>query len=92
MKITLRIFGDLAPILGRHHSITIDEGSTVSTLINKIAKQAGMKRQGFLGKYRVSGGDLAILINGRNIAVLDREKTVLQDGDEVIFLPPTAGG
>jgi molybdopterin converting factor small subunit len=64
----------------------------VSTLTTHMARKAGLKRQSYLGKYKVGGGDLAILVNGRNIALLDGVKTALWDGDEVVLLPPTAGG
>jgi len=92
MKISVRVFGDLAPVLGRRHTLKLDEDSTVGTLTSRIANQAGMKRQGYLGNYKVGGGDLAVLVNGRNIDLLDGVKTALRDGDEVVILPPTAGG
>jgi MoaD family protein len=35
---------------------------------------------------------LRLMINGRDIAFLDGIKTELQDGDEVLILPPVSGG
>ena len=70
----------------------LDQGATVATLANRIAEVARMKRQGYLGNYKVGGDDLAILVNGRNINLLNGVETALHDGDEVIVLPPTAGG
>jgi molybdopterin converting factor small subunit len=32
------------------------------------------------------------MVNGRDIAFLHRLKTELQEGDEVLILPPVAGG
>ena len=93
MKIRVRVFGDLVPLLGRTHLIELDNSIvTVSTLTGVIAEKAGMRRSGYLGKFKVSGGDLAILVNGRNIDLLDGVKTILQDGDEVVYLPPAPGG
>lgn len=92
MKVKVRVFGDLAPVLGRKHTVELGEDATVSTLASRIAEKAGLKRQGYLGGYRVGGGDLAILVNGRNIALLDGLETALREGDEVVILPPTAGG
>jgi molybdopterin converting factor small subunit len=40
----------------------------------------------------VGGGDLAILVNGRNVELLDGLMTALRDGDEVVILVPTSGG
>ena len=92
MKINVRIFGELVPILGRRYNFELDKGDTISILSGKIAKNIGMKRQGYLGKYRIIGDDLAILVNGMNIDLLDGEKTILQDGDEVVILSPAVGG
>jgi len=92
MKVTVRVFGDLAPLLGRRHALELDEGATVSALTSLMAGKAGLKRGGYLGSYRVGGSELAVLVNGRNINLLDGVKTILQDGDEVVILPPTPGG
>ncbi len=92
MKVTVRVFADLVPIIGRKHYVELDDDATVGTLTSKIAKKAGQKRHGYLGNYRISGGDLAILVNGRNIDLLKGLDTHLSDGAEVVFMPPAAGG
>jgi len=92
MKVNVRIFGNLVAVLGGKQFVELDEGATVGTLSNRLAESAGLRRQGYLGNYKVGGDDLAILVNGRNIHLLDGVETVLKDGDEVVILPPTAGG
>ncbi len=92
MKVTVRVFADLVPVIGRKHFLELDDDATVGTLNSKIARKAGQKRRGYLGNYRIIGGDLAILVNGRNIDLLEGLKTPLSDGDEVVFMPPAAGG
>ncbi len=92
MKVTVRVFADLVPIIGRKHYVELDDDATVGTLTSKIAKKAGQKRSGYLGNYRILGGDLAILVNGRNIALLEGLDTPLSDGAEIVFMPPAAGG
>ncbi len=92
MKVTVRVFADLVPVIGRKHSLELDDDATVGTLTSKIARKVGQKRRGYLGNYRIIGGDLAILVNGRNIDLLEGLKTPLSDGDEVVFMPPAAGG
>jgi molybdopterin synthase sulfur carrier subunit len=92
MKVTVRVFADLVPIIGRKLYMVLDDGATVGTLASMIAKKAGQKRRGYLGNYRVIGGDLAILVNGRNIDLLKGLDTPLSDGAEVVFMPPAAGG
>jgi len=92
MKVTVRVFGDLAPLLGRRHSMELDEGATVGTLTSRLAEAAGLKRRGYLGTYKVGGSELAVLLNGRNINLLDGVKTAIRNGDDVVILPPTPGG
>ncbi len=92
MKVTVRVFADLVPVIGRRHSLELEDGATVGSLTSLLAKKAGQKRRGYLGNYRITGGDLAILVNGRNIDLLEGLKTPLSDGDEVVFMPPAAGG
>lgn len=92
MKISVRVFGSLTPILGRKHTIILDEKSTLKKLTNKLAKKSGQTRHNYFGNFRITGGDLAIMINGRNVALLNGLDTELNDGDEVVILPPTAGG
>ncbi|MGD2200386.1 MAG: MoaD/ThiS family protein [Candidatus Bathyarchaeota archaeon] len=92
MKVSVRVFGDLVPVIGKNHVIELEEGSSVGVLTGVIAETAGLKRSGYLGNYRIVGGDLAILVNGRNIDLLEGLETLLHDGDEVVFMPPAAGG
>lgn len=92
MKITVRVFGEPAQIIGNRHTIELGEGATVVTLANRLTEEAGLKRHGYIGEYKVGGGDLAILVNGRNVELMDGLKTALVDGDEVVILVPTSGG
>jgi len=92
MKVTVRVFGDLVPVLGKNHTFDLEDDDTINVLVGRIAKKAGLKRRGYLGNYRVIGGDLAILVNGRNIDLLKGLDTPLEDGDEVVLMPPAAGG
>ena len=92
MKVTVRVFGELVKIVGKRHVLELEEGATVGSLSNLLARNAGVKRRGYLGNYRVAGGDLAVLVNGKSIQLLEGIKTTLREGDEVVFLPPAAGG
>jgi len=92
MKINVRVFGSLAPLLGRKHTIILEREATLKTLTNKLAKKTGQTRHNYFGDFKITGGDLAIMINGRNIAMLNGIDTKLSDGDDVVILPPTAGG
>jgi len=92
MKVTVRVFGEPSQVLGSRHSLELDEKSTVMTLANRLAEKVGLKRYGYLGRFKVGGGDLAILVNGKNVELLGGVETPLRDGDEVVILVPTSGG
>ncbi len=91
MKILVRVFGDVSQIIGKRHEIDVPEGSTVSTVTNKVGEKSG-QRMGFLGEFQVGGKDLAVLVNGKNIDMIDGLGTILRDGDEIVVMQPTAGG
>ena len=91
MKIIVRVFGDISQIIGRRHELELLEGMTVSMVTAKVGEKSG-QRQGYLGEFRVGGKDLAILVNGKSIDMIDGTQTKLKDGDEVVVMQPTAGG
>lgn len=91
MKITVRVFGDISAIIGRRHEVELAEGATITTIAAKIGQKTG-QRQGYLGEFHVGGKDLAILVNGKSIDMMDGTQTKLKDGDEVVVMQPTAGG
>jgi MoaD family protein len=92
MRITVRVFGDIASVIGRRHTVDLKEGSTVGSLARRIGESSGQRRQGYLGEFKVGGKDLMILVNGRSIDLLGGTATPLRDGDEVVIMQPTAGG
>lgn len=92
MKVTVRVFGDLSEVIGNRHELDLDKGTDVMGLTKIIAEKTRQVRPGYLGEYKVGGNELAILVNGRNIDLLQGTRTNLKDGDEVVLLIPTMGG
>lgn len=95
MKIRVRFFGDLIPILGRELTIELEEGANISDLIRKISE----RWKGFKEKIKIlsesmgiTDSTLVILLNGRNIKFLNGFETILKEDDVVTFLPPASGG
>jgi molybdopterin converting factor small subunit len=92
MKVKVRIYGDLVAIYGRKHLLVFDEKTTIRTLTKAIANKASQSRDGYLGEFKVGGTDLAIMVNGKNITLLDGLNTLLKDGDDVVIMPFVVGG
>jgi molybdopterin synthase sulfur carrier subunit len=91
MKVTVRVFGDVSQVIGRRHEVELQETATITTLAARVGEKMG-QRQGYLGDFHVGGKDLAILLNGKSIDLLEGTQTKLKDGDEVVIMQPTAGG
>jgi len=91
MKVNVRVFDVLVPILGKKHCLELKDNSTINTLINVIIEKDGLNRD-IVYNELFGTEDVAIILNGKNIDLLAGVHTVLHDGDEVIFFPPAVGG
>lgn len=91
MEVNVRIFGTIATITGAEHTFELSNDASIRTLASLIAEKAG-QRKGFLGEFRVGSDELAIMINGKNIIILDGLNTPLSDGDLVVIMPSIFGG
>ncbi len=94
MVLTLRFIGALRHISGKTQlTIGYEEGMSLKGLLAKIDQELPK-----LGKSLVdphtddSASNPLILINGREISVLNGLETELSDGDEIVFVPVIHGG
>ena len=92
MKVKVRLFGDVAQMVGSKHIVELDDNSTVLSLTNQIQRESGHNRGGYLGYFQVGGPDLAIMVNGKNIQLLDGINTEICDKDDVVIMPFVIGG
>ena len=90
MRVRVVAFGELAQILGKELLLNLPEGSDLSALLSLLAERSGSER-GYLRRYRVTE-EVAILLNGRSIHLLEGMRTRIRDGDTVYLLLPFAGG
>ena len=78
MRVSVRLNGPMATLLGPRRQIELAEGARVSDLLRALADQAGVA--GIPG--------LAVSIDG---AIVDGARP-LAEGDQVAVLAPVAGG
>lgn len=90
MRITVRIFGSLIPLLGDVLNIDLEEGAKMGVLKRLLFERLEKRllKEELVGESE----SLVVLLNGRNIETLEGDETELRDGDLVILLPPFAGG
>jgi molybdopterin converting factor small subunit len=89
MKVESTYFGELRELTRLNkENLTLKRGSNLKDLIDKLTLAYGNDfRLKLYQKNRY-----VILINGQNHEVLDGEKTILKEGDGVVFLEITMGG
>jgi MoaD family protein len=92
MIIKVRLFGDVAEMVGSKHTVELEEPATIITLTNQIQRKTGYKRGGYLGEFKVGGPDLAIMVNGKNIQLLKGIDTEICDEDDIVIMPFVVGG
>ncbi len=94
MPLTLKFIGALRQISGKPQlKVNFQQGLTLKTLVAKVSIDMPKLRKIFsdqqLGDAR---SNALVLVNSREISVLDGLETVLCDGDEIVFIPVVHGG
>ncbi|MDI7277969.1 MAG: MoaD/ThiS family protein [Anaerolineae bacterium] len=95
MKVTLHTILELKQIVGqRRTEIDLPPGATVEDFLACLRERWGDRLSAHLFDPE-SGAVLPhmrIMVNGRTIQFLKGMETPLQEGDEVLILPPVSGG
>jgi molybdopterin synthase sulfur carrier subunit len=75
-------------------SVTLPEKCTFGDLLDHLVDTYGSELKQYL--FEPDGitllSHVMFMVNGRNIRFLNHRQTVLDDGDEVLILPPAGGG
>jgi molybdopterin synthase sulfur carrier subunit len=93
IKVTIKFFTTLREIVGkREEQLSLPTQATLKDAIAELSRRYGAR----FTDYALEKGEikppLQILINGRNMGLLQRMETMLKEGDTVAILPPTGGG
>jgi MoaD family protein len=94
MTITVKFIGALRHISGVDElALNDEEGTSIRTLMNEITKEDPELKQSLIDQQLEDPRPNAlILVNGREISVLNGLDTSLKDGDEVVLVPVVHGG
>ncbi|MCZ7664589.1 MAG: MoaD/ThiS family protein [Thermoleophilia bacterium] len=94
MRVKVTTILHLVEVLGgRELEMEVPEGMTVAGLLAHLAARAGSGASAFSGADGVMHAHIRVLLNGRQLSFLEHgPDTVLVEGDEVLLLPPAAGG
>ena len=93
MPLTLKFIGALRQISGKTQlTVNFQEGMSLKDLVTKISQEMPQLEKTFSDQLNDSRSNALILINGREISVLNGLETKLNDGDEIVFIPVVHGG
>ena len=94
MPLTVKFIGALRHLSGKSlFTLNVQDGISVKDLVDKISvEMPELKRTFSDQELNDSRSNSLILVNGREISVLDGYDTKLNDGDEVVFVPVVHGG
>jgi molybdopterin synthase sulfur carrier subunit len=93
LAITVKFVGTLRHVSGRDACLLNCEECSVKELIHKLIQQTPELKGNLIheeiGDPRPNG---LILVNGREISVINGLNTALKDGDEIVLVPVAHGG
>ena len=94
MAVKLKFLGALRHASGEDQvSLDCESDASILEIIKAASKRKPLLRRNLLDEQLDTPKPLAlILVNGREISVLDGLATKVKDGDEVVFVPVVHGG
>jgi molybdopterin synthase sulfur carrier subunit len=94
MTTTVKFIGSFHRIYGKDKLVLKSENSTpLRAVIKRIVKEyPKLKRALIDPELQEPKTSMLILVNGKEISVLNGLETMIKDGDEVVFVPVVHGG
>ena len=94
MAVTIKFIGALRHISGKTElTINLKKGMALKDLLSKMGEEMPQLEKTFSDQQpNDSTSNALILVNGREISVLNGLETKLSDGDEIVFVPVVHGG
>lgn len=94
MSVSLKFIGTLRHASDKSKLVMVICGAlSVKELISKLVIELPAFKQSIdLQRLEELQSNLLILVNGREISVLNGFETMVKDGDEIVFVPVVHGG
>jgi molybdopterin synthase sulfur carrier subunit len=94
MTLSIKFIGALRHISGKTQlTINYQESISLKGLLTKLSQELPELKKTFSDQQlNDSRSNSLILVNGREISVLNGLETELSDGDEIVFVPVVHGG
>jgi molybdopterin synthase sulfur carrier subunit len=94
ISIKIKFFTTLREIVGKEdEQMRISEPATLETVLKQLSKKYGADFEDYVyDEFGKAREHLQFLINGKNALTGQGMITKLQEGDEIVILPPVGGG
>ncbi len=94
MPLTIKFIGALRHLSGKtEFTFSFQQGISIKELIDKIVQELPELKHTFTDQeLNDSRSNSLVLVNGREISVLEGYETKLKEGDEIVFVPVVHGG
>ncbi len=94
MPLTVKFIGALRHLSGKTQlTVNFQDGISIKQLVDNISQELPELKRTFSDQeLNDSRSNSLILVNGREISVLNGYETKLNDGDEIVFVPVVHGG
>ena len=94
MPLTIKFIGALRHLSGKtEFAVSFQEDITIKELVNEITQELPELKHTFSDQeLNDSRSNSLVLVNGREISVLNGYETKIKDGDEIVFVPVVHGG
>ena len=94
MPLNIKFIGALRHISGKTQlTINFQENTSLKELLSNLSQEFPLLEKTFTDQQlNDSRSNALILVNGREISVLNGLETRLNDGDEIVFVPVVHGG
>lgn len=95
VNVGVRSIALIRTLLGKEQiNLSLPEGATIEDVIARLLEIGDPKLASYLAepKEKSAHAPLRIMINGRDITVLQGRNSVVAEGDDILVLIPIAGG
>ena len=93
MPLTVKFIGALRHLSGKTQFTVNYQDISIKELVDKISQEMPELKRTFSDQeLNDSRSNSLIMVNGREISVLNGYETKLNDGDEIVFVPVVHGG
>ena len=93
INVNVKFFGVLRSYAKRVNSrISLDEPANVETLIVKLSRLSRKFKELLVTETKELNSNVIVIVNGKEIGVLNGIQTNLHNGDNIILIPVVHGG